>query len=442
MPPKVKADKEKQKKVEDKTFGLKNKNKSKAVQNYVKQVTSSSESNSSKAARIAAQQGIVNPKDKKKAEEERQKELAALFAVAIKQPKVPPGVDPKSMVCEFFRHGQCTKGFKCKFAHDLEVEKKAAKISLFSDKRDEVAEDDEEGMDDWDQETLERVVKEKHGAEKPSNATTIICKFFLEAVEKHQYGWFWKCPNGVDCKYRHALPPGYVLKSQMKELLEEEARNTKDIAEQIEEERAKIEARTPITPEVFKAWRNRKVEELRKKREAEDEERRRKGIMSGKEMFLQEGFTMEDDAGASGADDLMREGQAEEEAAISAMLERAKEAAQRAKERAETEPSSIIRPVPEGEEDEEEDEDQEREKAGGSSSSSRPAQGEGAAVGPSSNGAAGGAATSHLKLDDQDTAALFEDDDDDDDDNGDLEEEELDELGQQIQSRAKLEDKQ
>jgi hypothetical protein len=79
-------------------------------------------------------------------------------------------------------------------------------------------------MEDWDQETLEKVVNEKHGSEKPSNATTIICKFFLEAVEKRQYGWFWKCPNGGDCKYRHALPPGYVLKSQMKELLEEEVR--------------------------------------------------------------------------------------------------------------------------------------------------------------------------------------------------------------------------
>lgn len=32
---------------------------------------------------------------------------------------------------------------------------------------------------------------------------------------------FWKCPNGEDCKYRHALPHNYVLKSQMKELLEE-----------------------------------------------------------------------------------------------------------------------------------------------------------------------------------------------------------------------------
>lgn len=33
---------------------------------------------------------------------------------------------------------------------------------------------------------------------------------------------FWKCPHGTECKYRHALPLGYVLKSQMKELLEEE----------------------------------------------------------------------------------------------------------------------------------------------------------------------------------------------------------------------------
>lgn len=44
-------------------------------------------------------------------------------------------------------------------------------------------------MDDWDQDTLESVVKQKHGAEKPANRTTIICKYFLEAVEKKLYGW-------------------------------------------------------------------------------------------------------------------------------------------------------------------------------------------------------------------------------------------------------------
>ena len=44
------------------------------------------------------------------------------------------GVDPKSIVCEFFRHGKCTKGFKCKFAHDLAVERKGGKIDIFSDR--------------------------------------------------------------------------------------------------------------------------------------------------------------------------------------------------------------------------------------------------------------------------------------------------------------------
>ncbi len=44
-------------------------------------------------------------------------------------------------------------------------------------------------MEDWDQEELERVIADKHAKEK-SNATDIICKFFLDAVEKKQYGWY------------------------------------------------------------------------------------------------------------------------------------------------------------------------------------------------------------------------------------------------------------
>ena len=46
------------------------------------------------------------------------------------------GVDPKSVVCEYFRHGQCTKGFKCKFSHDLAVERKGGKIDIFTDRQD------------------------------------------------------------------------------------------------------------------------------------------------------------------------------------------------------------------------------------------------------------------------------------------------------------------
>ena len=44
-------------------------------------------------------------------------------------------------------------------------------------------------MEDWDQDKLEDVVNQKHGTEKPSNKTDIICKFFLDAVESKLYGW-------------------------------------------------------------------------------------------------------------------------------------------------------------------------------------------------------------------------------------------------------------
>lgn len=237
--------------------------------------------------------------ERKKAELEQQKELDALFALTIKQPKVPPGVDPKTILCEFFRHGKCTKSFKCKFSHDFAVERKGPKVDLYSDKRD-ITETDE-GMEEWDQETLEKAIAQKHGSENKNRPTDIVCKYFLDAVEKRQYGWFWQCPNGKDCKYRHALPPGYVLKSQMKQLLEEEAANKKSVEEEIEEERAQIDAKTPITQEVFAKWKAELDTTHQKEIEEKIEERRRKGILTGKEIFEQEGFVATDDASASDA---------------------------------------------------------------------------------------------------------------------------------------------
>jgi hypothetical protein len=121
---------------------------------------------------------------KKEEEAAREKELNELFKVAISQPKVPVGVDPKSVVCEFFRHGQCAKDFKCKYSHDLSVERKGEKIDIYSDQRDE------ETMDEWDQETLEKAVAAKSKEYNTNKPTEIVCKHFLEAVEKKQYGWF------------------------------------------------------------------------------------------------------------------------------------------------------------------------------------------------------------------------------------------------------------
>lgn len=44
------------------------------------------------------------------------------------------GVDPKSVVCEYHRQGRCTKGHKCKYSHDLNVERKGGKIDLFTER--------------------------------------------------------------------------------------------------------------------------------------------------------------------------------------------------------------------------------------------------------------------------------------------------------------------
>ncbi|KAH9322213.1 hypothetical protein KI387_016852, partial [Taxus chinensis] len=285
MPPKQsKADLAKKAKVvEDKTFGLKNKNKSKNVQKYVQSLHQSVQSKN-------------NPKDtikkKKEDEKQREKELNDLFKVAVSQPKVPPGVDPKSILCEFFKAGQCAKGFKCKFSHDLNIQRKGEKIDIYSDKRDE------ETMEDWDQETLEKVVESKNKEYSQNKPTDIVCKYFLEAVEKKQYGWFWVCPNGgKDCHYRHALPAGYVLKSQMKALLEEEADKV-PIEEEIEAQRQQVKASTPLTTELFYEWKKQKMELKEVEHAAKRAERAKNDRMSGRELFLADASLFVDDAEA------------------------------------------------------------------------------------------------------------------------------------------------
>jgi len=46
------------------------------------------------------------------------------------------GADPKSVLCAFYKVGQCMKGDKCKFSHDLSIGRKAEKRSIYEDQRD------------------------------------------------------------------------------------------------------------------------------------------------------------------------------------------------------------------------------------------------------------------------------------------------------------------
>ena len=85
-----------------------------------------------------------------------------------------------------------------------------------------------------------------------------VCKHFLDAIENSKYGWFWVCPGGGDnCMYRHALPPGFVLKKDKKK---EEKAEEKDCF--IFWQRAALGHNvTRITLETFLAWKKRKKQE-------------------------------------------------------------------------------------------------------------------------------------------------------------------------------------
>jgi len=69
-------------------------------------------------------------------EEKRRKEEAALFK-PVQTQKVPFGVDPKTVLCAFYKAGNCEKGNKCKFSHDLNVGRKVEKKNLYEDSRED-----------------------------------------------------------------------------------------------------------------------------------------------------------------------------------------------------------------------------------------------------------------------------------------------------------------
>lgn len=287
MPPKKKQQpsdknklKAKTKSTGDKTFGLKNKNKSKKVQHQINQIEAGADGGIAKKKEAEAKRRAAE----KKAAEEAKKETAALYG--IQQQKVPFGVDPKSILCEFFKKGLCTKGIKCKFSHDINVGRKDLKKDLYTDAREEKEQDT---MDNWDEEKLRDVIKSKHG--NPKTTTEKVCKYFIDAVENGKYGWFWVCPNGGnECMYRHSLPPGFVLKTKEQKKLEKLASDSAPkitLEEFLDLERGKLDRSsfTPITLETFAEWKkNLKARQADDKKK--EEEKSGKKVLTGRDIIL------------------------------------------------------------------------------------------------------------------------------------------------------------
>jgi len=285
MPPKnatlkKEENKKKQKVLEDKTFGMKNKKGSKA-QKFIANVEKQVQGGGNPELKKIELERAKAKKEKEEAEK-REQEMKSLFK-AVPTQKVESGVDPKTVFCAFFKQNLCKKGDRCKFSHDPECERKAAKRNVYEQEPDE-------NMEEWDDDKLADVVSKKHAG---NTDTDIICKNFLEALENNKYGWFWECPNGGKaCKYRHALPKDFVLKKDKKRMEKEKAEIT--IEELIEKERTLLDTTklTKITLETFVAWKKKKLKEresLEKKEKAKKAEDLRSGQtsgMSGRDLFL------------------------------------------------------------------------------------------------------------------------------------------------------------
>lgn len=70
-------------------------------------------------------------------EQKKKEELAELFKPVQTVQKVAFGVDPKTVLCIHFKAGNCERGAKCKFSHDLNVGRKVEKKNLYTDNREE-----------------------------------------------------------------------------------------------------------------------------------------------------------------------------------------------------------------------------------------------------------------------------------------------------------------
>ena len=171
-------------------------------------------------------------------------------------------------------------------------------------------------MENWDDAELDRVIAQKDSNKGAVTTTDIVCKYFLEAVETFKYGWFWECPNGgKSCKYRHRLPPGYVLK---RDQVKEDDGPTISIEELVEEERAKLVGGTPVTLESFTAWKEKRRLKAKEAEEAVKKDLKTKKAAgkelagaSGRQLFdVNPELFVDDDAAA---DEYVREASDDED---------------------------------------------------------------------------------------------------------------------------------
>lgn len=93
--------------------------------------------------------------------------------------------------------------------------------------------------------------------------------------------------------YRHALPPGFMLKKDKKNLEDMKKQDTISLEEHIESERLALSSKnlTKVTLQTFIAWKKRKLREKKQKQAESEKQKRsnyktgRQGGLSGRDLF-------------------------------------------------------------------------------------------------------------------------------------------------------------
>ena len=280
--------------VEDKTFGLKNKNKSTAVKKYIKGIENVARQ------KVGLEKMDAGEKYREKAEKKKKKEEEAFLNSLYKsvqkvktvEQEIPEGIDPKMIICENYKNGFCELGNKCPFSHDLNLQYNQGTFDIYTDLR--------EAKKTLSIELEVNKIAEQKEQKRGKVPSNIVCKFFLEAVKRKQYGWKWECPNGDSCHYRHSLPRGYIIltakEKAQEDMTQEEYMN---LEEQIDIERARIAQNgTKVTEATFLEWKK-KRDEFRKEEQKEEEEREKKlhmkSKLTGVQLFKKQAELFKDD---------------------------------------------------------------------------------------------------------------------------------------------------
>ena len=148
---------------------------------------------------------------------------------------------------------------------------------------------------------VNKIAEEKEKKRKKLCQSNIVCRYFLEAVQRKIYGWKWECPNGDDCQYKHCLPKGYIMLTKEDKLQEEMTiEEYMDLEEQIDEERTRISLNgTPVNDNTFKEWKRKRDEQRLKEKGIMKDEVDKTKKKTGIQLFKSDAAIFQDDEGAT-----------------------------------------------------------------------------------------------------------------------------------------------